>query len=220
MPIKVAIVEDDARIRQGMSMVINGAEGFECKQAYPNAEAAIELMPREWPDVVLMDINLPKMSGIQCVAKLKELRPSLQIIMLTVYVDDEQIFESLKAGASGYLIKKTAPAEILEAIKTVHAGGAPMSNTIARKVVQFFSERLANQSSRSPQKENSQETENLTQREHEILTQLAKGYQYKEIAALLSISVDTVRTHLQHIYEKLHVRSRTEAVVKYLQRDS
>lgn len=218
MPIKVTIVEDDARIRQGMTMVINGADGFQCVDAFPNAEAALELIPRQWPDVVLMDINLPKMSGIQCVARLKEMRPALQIIMLTVYVDDETIFESLKAGASGYLIKKTPPAEILEAIATVHAGGAPMSNTIARKVVQFFTERQAagTQPPTGREKTPVDETSCLTPREREILTQLAKGYHYKEIATVLSISVDTVRTHLQHIYEKLHVRSRTEAVVKYL----
>lgn len=204
-PIKVSIVEDDARIREGLSVLINGVEGLECINTFPNAEAAMELLPRRWPDVVLMDINLPKMSGIQLVAKLKEMRPELHVIMLTVYVDDEQIFDSLKAGANGYLIKKTAPAEILEAIVTIHSGGAPMSNTIARKVVEFFRERPS-----------SDVTPGLTRREHEVLALLAKGYQYKEIADTLFISIQTVRTHLQHIYEKLHVRSRTEAVVKFL----
>ncbi len=207
MSIKVAIVEDDARLRGNFVTLINSDPDFQCIGNYPNAEIALKSMPTNWPDVVLMDINLPKASGIECVSRLKELRPALHIVMVTMYVDEDKIFDSLKAGASGYIIKKTAPEEILDAIRTVSAGGAPMSNTIALKVVQFFKE-----------KPSTDETRNLTPRETEILTQLAKGYQYKEIANTLSISVETVRSHLQHIYDKLHVRSRTEAVVKFLSR--
>src|SRR2546423_1662864 len=136
--IKVAIVEDDTRIRESLAVLISGADEFRCIGSYPDAETAIKELPRNWPDVLLSDINLPQMSGIECAAKLKALHPSLQIIMLTVYVDNELIFKSLKAGASGYLIKKTPPAKILEAIGDVHRGGAPMSNNIARKVVQYF----------------------------------------------------------------------------------
>jgi DNA-binding NarL/FixJ family response regulator len=205
MPIRVAIVEDDSGFRESLAVLIGGADEFRCVGSYPNAEIALKGISREWPDVVLMDINLPQMSGIECVAKLKQLKPTLQIMMLTVYLDNEQIFNSLKAGASGYLLKKTSPAKIMDAIAEIHAGGAPMSMSIARKVVQVF------------QKENhADETKCLTRREYEILTHLAKGSQYKEIAEALSVSIATVRSHIQNIYDKLHVRSRTEAVVKFL----
>jgi DNA-binding NarL/FixJ family response regulator len=207
MPIKVAIVEDDTRIRESLAVLLNGSDEFSCAGAYPNAEAALKQMPQQWPDVVLMDINLPGMSGIECVAKLKELRPALHIIMLTICADDEEIFDSLRKGASGYLIKKTPPAKILEAIADVHSGGAPMSSAIARRVVQYMRQEPA-----SPGK-----PENLSKREYEILGYLAKGYQYKEIADVLSISLLTVSTHIKNIYEKLHVHSRTEAVVKFLE---
>jgi DNA-binding NarL/FixJ family response regulator len=207
MPISVAIVEDDARYRESIAIMIDGAEGFRCTGAYPNAEIALKEIPNRWPEVLLADINLPKMSGILCVARLKDLKPSLQILMLTAYMDGEQIFDSLKAGASGYLIKKTPPAKILEAIADVHAGGAPMSNAIARKVVQFFQEERP-----------SDDTKNLSNREYEILGCLSKGHSYKEIGESLSISALTVRTHIRNIYEKLHVRSRTEAVLKFLGR--
>ena len=204
--IKVAIVEDDAGVRESMSVLINGTAGFRCINTFPNAEVALKKLPLEWPDVVLMDINLPEISGIECVSRLKAIRPSLQILMLTVYMENEKIFKSLMAGASGYLIKQTPPAQILDAIAEVHRGGSPMSSHIARKVVQFVQQQGAS----------TEETANLSKREHEILTQLAKGYQYKEIADMLGISVLTVRNHLRNIYEKLHVRSRTEAVVKFL----
>jgi DNA-binding NarL/FixJ family response regulator len=207
MPIKVAIVEDDTRIREGLAVLLNGSDEFSCVGSYPNAEVALKQMPQQWPDVVLMDINLPNMSGIECVAGLKELRPALQIIMLTICADDEEIFDSLRKGASGYLIKKTPPAKILEAIVDVHCGGAPMSSAIARRVVQYMRQEPA-----SPGK-----PENLSKREYEILGYLAKGYQYKEIADVLSISLLTVSTHIKNIYEKLHVHSRTEAVVKFLE---
>lgn len=204
----VALVEDDTGVRESLAVLINGAPGFRCVGAYANAETALRHIPENWPDIVLMDINLPQMSGIDCVARLKAQRPDLHVLMLTVHVDSELIFKSLKAGASGYLIKQSSPAELLEAMADVLMGGAPMTNTIARKVVQFFQ-----------QKAPDDETASLTKREHEILTHLAKGYQYKEIADLLAINVLTVRTHIHHIYEKLHVRSRTEAVVKFLRRD-
>lgn len=206
MSIKVSIVEDDAGVRETMAVLLNGTAGFRCLSTFPNAEQAMKDLPQNWPDVVLMDINLPEISGIECVGKLKAMRPALQIIMFTVYMENEKIFKSLMAGASGYLLKQTAPAQILDAIAEVHRGGSPMSSQIARKVVQYI------QQSGSPSEENF----GLSKREHEIITHLAKGYQYKEIADMLGISVLTVRNHLRNIYEKLHVRSRTEAVVKFL----
>lgn len=204
MPIKVSIIEDDSRFRESLAILIDGAEGFCCSGKYPNAEIALKEIPKNWPDVLLMDINLPKMSGILCVSRLKGMKTDLQVIMLTAYMDGQQIFDSLKAGASGYLIKKTSPGEILEAIKEVHAGGAPMSTAIARKIVQYFHQ------------EQSAEMRSLTTRECELLSLLAKGHQDKEIADMLSISSLTVRTHLRNIYEKLHAKSRTEAVIKFL----
>lgn len=207
MPIDVSIIEDDAAFRESMAVLINGAEGFRCIGTYHSGEAALKEMPKKWPHVLLADINLPKMSGIDCVSQLKALHPSMQIIMLTAYVDCDRIFDSLKAGATGYLMKKTPPTKILEAVTDVHSGGAPMSNCIARMVVNFFQQKAA-----------PDETSTLTKRELEILTHLAKGSQYKEIADTLQINPLTVRTHLHHIYEKLHVRSRTEAVVKFLKR--
>lgn len=204
--IKVSIVEDDAGVRESMSVLMNGTTGFRCISTFPNAEVALKNLPCDWPDVVLMDINLPEISGIECVSRLKAMRPGLQVMMLTVYMDNDKIMKSLMAGASGYLIKQTPPAQILDAVAEVHRGGSPMSSNIARKVVQY----IQNQGSAA------EETSNLSKREYEILTHLAKGYQYKEIADMLSISVLTVRNHLRNIYEKLQVRSRTEAVVKFL----
>jgi len=205
VPIKVSIVEDDARFRESMAILIGGAEGFRCIGAYPNADTALQEIPNAWPDVLLMDINLPRVSGIICVSRLKAIRPSLHVIMLTAYMDTEQIFDSLKAGANGYLIKKTPTAKILDAIAEVHAGGAPMSPTIARKVVDHFQEARP-----------SKPVESLSSREYEILSHVVKGLQYKEIAEALSISAHTVRTHIRTIYEKLHVSSRTEAVLKFV----
>jgi DNA-binding NarL/FixJ family response regulator len=153
-----------------------------------------------------MDINLPQMSGIECVAKLKALRPALQVLMLTVHLDSDMIFKSLMAGASGYLLKRASPAEILGALEDLHAGGSPISSAIARKVVEFFQKRQP-----------PTEAAALTKREQEILAELAKGYRDKEIGDMLSISVPTVRTHVRNIYEKLHVRSRAEAVARFLQ---
>jgi len=204
--ISVAIVEDLTDIRVGLGALIGGSPGFSCIGMYVDGEEAVDRIPHAPPDVVLMDIDMPKMNGIECIRKLKSIIPSLQIMMLTVFEDDEKIFQSLKAGASGYLLKKTPPAKLLEAIEEVFHGGSPMSGQIARKVIQAF----------QTQQENSPQTESLSQREHEILSYLAKGHRYKEIADELFISIETVRTHIRNIYEKLHVRSRTEAVLKYL----
>ena len=208
MAIKVAIVEDNEKIREGLATLIDGSEGFQCTATYESAEEALRRLPVYNPDVVLMDIQLPRMSGIECVEKLKEKNPEFQIMMLTVYEDDEKVFKSLVAGASGYILKRTRPAELLEAIRELHEGGSPMSDQIARKVVQAFQQ----------MGKSSKETENLSDREMEILSFLAKGYHDKEIAEKFFLSIKTVRTHLRNIYKKLHVRSRTEAVLKYLQK--
>jgi len=208
MPINVAIVEDLDDIREGLAFLINGSEGFRCVAMYASAEAALEELPDHAPDVVLMDIGLPGMSGIDGIRLLKAQYPALQIMMLTVCEDDDKIFHSIQAGASGYILKKTPPAKLMEAIQDLHNGGAPMSSQIARKVVQTFQH--------APTA--SLATAGLSKREQEILSYLAKGHLYKEIAATLHISVETVRTHLHNIYEKLHVHTRTEAVLRYLQK--
>lgn len=205
MSIKVSIVEDIKEIREGLGVLICGSEEYSCISNYANAESALKGIVEDQPDVVLMDIGLPGMSGIDCIRKLKSKNQAIQIIMLTVYEDDDHIFNALVAGASGYLVKKTPPAKILEAIHDVYNGGSPMSSQIARKVINAF----------QSMNKSSAETENLSHREQEILSYLAKGYRYKEIAEKLFISIETVRTHLRNIYEKLHVRSRTEAVLKY-----
>src|SRR5205823_2277962 len=206
MPIKVSIVEDNDRVRESLTSLIDGARGFRCAGAHRSAEAALRLIPEEKPDVVLMDIHLPRLSGIDCVRKFKVIAPDLLIIMLTAYEDDDLIFQALKAGANGYLIKQTPPSEILSAIQEVHEGGAPMSSNIARKVIQSFHQ---TEPGVLP-------AESLSPREREILDLLARGYMNKEIAESLSIAFQTVHTHVRNIYSKLHVRSRTEAVAKYL----
>ncbi len=205
-PIRVCLVEDDERIRDGLAVMIGGTEGFRCAGCYGSAEEALEQLPAQKPDVVLMDINLPRMSGVECVSKLKEKLPGVVILMLTVYEDSDQIFQALIHGAAGYLVKRTSPARLLEAIADAHQGGSPMSPGIARKVVQYF-HRLG--TSRP-------ESDRLSPREQEVLECLAKGFLYKEIAGELSIGIETVRSHLTSIYRKLHVRTRTEAVVKFL----
>jgi DNA-binding NarL/FixJ family response regulator len=206
MAIKVSIVEDDDRVRESLASLIDGTKGFRCAGAHCNAEAALKLIPLEKPDVVLMDIHLPRMSGIDCVRRLKALDSEQLVVMLTAYEDDELIFQALKAGANGYLLKQTTPVELLAAIRDVHEGGAPMSSYIARKVIQSFHHA---QPTDSP-------TETLSPREREILGLLAKGYTSKEIADLLGVAFQTVHAHVRNIYEKLHVRCRTEAVAKYL----
>jgi DNA-binding NarL/FixJ family response regulator len=202
--IKVALVEDDAKLRETLKRFLAGQPGFLCAGAYPNAENALERIPHDDPDVVLMDINLPGMDGIECVARLRRALPAMKIIMLTVFEEGDQVFKALAAGAFGYLVKSSRPAKILEAIREVHAGGSPMSGNIARKVVQSFQ---ANLTARS-------ETDSLSERELQVLQALSRGHTYKQIAADLGISLGTVRTYIQRIYEKLHVHSHAEAVMK------
>jgi DNA-binding NarL/FixJ family response regulator len=206
MQIKVAIVDDDEGIRTSLAALIRRAPALRLTGDYADAEAALKEIPRRPPDVVLMDINLPGMTGVECVRQLKASLPAVQFLMLTVYEDSDSLFNSLKAGASGYLLKRTASARLLEAIRDVHAGGSPMTPQIARRVVQFFSRPAEEASAVS----------RLTPGEREFLDQLAKGYAYKEIADRMNISIDTVRSYVRTVYEKLHVHSRTEAVVKYL----
>ncbi|HWX22870.1 MAG TPA: response regulator transcription factor [Candidatus Binatia bacterium] len=206
MPIKVAIVEDDEGIRTSLTALIRRAPTLKLIGDYPDAETALQGIPRRPPEVVLMDINLPRMNGMECVRQLKTALPAVQFLMLTVYEDSESLFNSLKAGASGYLLKRTASARLLEAIHDVHSGGSPMTPQLARRVVQFFV--------RVP--ESGSPLARLTPGEREFLEQLANGYAYKEIADRMKISIDTVRSYVRTVYEKLHVHSRTEAVVKFL----
>ena len=208
MAITVSIVEDNDQLRGTLARVINRAEGFRCLSQYPDAEAAVEALPRDRPDVVLMDINLPGMNGVECVRRLKQLAPDSLVIMLTVYEDTENIFNALAAGASGYLLKRTPRAEVLDAIREVHRGGSPMTTHIARKVVQSFQQTGVS----------TQQTESLSPREQEVLDCLSKGFLYKEIADKLGIGYETVHTYIRRIYEKLQVRTRTEAVAKFLRR--
>ena len=206
MQIKVAIVDDDEGIRGSLSTLIKRAPGFKLVGEYANGETALKEIPRMLPDVVIMDINLTGMKGYECVRQLKAAHPAVQFLMLTVYEDSDSLFNSLRAGASGYLLKRTASARLLEAIRDVFSGGAPMTPQLARRVVQFFSKPAGE----------STPLAKLTPAEREFLDQLAKGYAYKEIADRMSISIDTVRSYVRTVYEKLHVHSRTEAVVKYL----
>ena len=206
MQIKVAIVDDDAEIRASLAALIRRSANFRLAGEYANAETALKEIPRHPPDVVLMDINLPGIKGYDCVRQLKAALPTVQFLMLTVYEDSDSLFNSLKAGASGYLLKRTASARLLEAIQDVHAGGSPMTPQLARRVVQFFAQPAADSSSLA----------RLTPGEKDFLDQLANGYAYKEIAERMKISIDTVRSYVRTVYEKLHVHSRTEAVVKYL----
>lgn len=208
MPINVSIVEDSDKFRETLARVLNRAEGFHCISNYPSAEDALKALPQDKPNVVLMDINLPGINGVECVRQLKQLIPEIQVMMLTVYEDTENIFNALAAGATGYMLKRTPRDELLEAIREVHRGGSPMTTHIARKVVQSF-QRAA--PAASP-------TEVLSPREQEVLDCLAQGFLYKEIAEKLSISYETVHTYIRRIYEKLQVRTRTEAVAKFLKR--
>ncbi|HTD66902.1 MAG TPA: response regulator transcription factor [Candidatus Limnocylindria bacterium] len=208
MPITVSIVEDQDQLRSTLARVLNRADGFECVSNYGSAEAALEDLPEKKPNVVLMDINLPGMNGVECVRKLKQVAPQIQVVMLTVYEDTENIFNALAAGASGYLLKRTTSAELLESLREVHRGGSPMTAHIARKVVQSFQQSAAS----------AQSTEDLSPREREVLDCLSQGFLYKEIAEKLGISYETVHTYIRRIYEKLQVRTRTEAVAKFLRR--
>ena len=202
----IALVEDDDSLRETLAELLSSSPDWNLVAAYPAAEPALEAMQASCPDVVLMDIQLPGISGIECVARLKEMHPAVLVLMVTVYDNNDRIFDALAAGASGYLLKRDAPSKLLECLEDLLAGGSPMSSAIARKVVQHFQ--------KSPPAKN--EDHNLTPREKQILELLVKGGLYKEIAWDLGIGVETVRTHLHNIYAKLHVRTRTEAVVKYL----
>ena len=208
MPIKVCIVEDNADMREGVAQVLNQAPGLRCVSTYASAEAAVHDLPSQKPDVALVDIHLPGMNGIECVARLKAQLPQLQVLMLTRYEQSDMIFDSIRAGASGYLLKHTPAAELVQAVEQIHSGGAPMTMQIARKFINYF------QQLQKP----ASEVGNLTPREREVLNLLARGYLYKEIADNLGISINTLRNHLRTIYDKLHVHSRTEAAVKYLGR--
>ena len=206
--IQVAIVEDDEEIRADLSHRISGSPAFELLAGYADAESALADLPRHTPDVVLMDINLPGMDGVECVRRLKPKMPKAQFVMLTVYEDNNRLFKSLMAGASGYLLKRMSPARLLTAIREAHEGGSPMTPQIARRVVQHFQQ--------IP--EPSSELQKLTPRETDVLKQLAKGFRYKEIVDNLGISLGTLHSYIRSVYEKLHVHSRTEAVVKFLDR--
>jgi DNA-binding NarL/FixJ family response regulator len=205
MAIAVSIVEDDAQARKILAGWIHRAPGFRLAGEWGDAEAAIQSLPAKTPNVVLMDINLPGMSGVEAVGKLKGLLPDTQFVMLTVYEDADHIYNALAAGATGYLLKQTPRSELLAALEEVHGGGSPMTSNIARKVVQSFRQPTAPVSP----------AEDLSPREREVLDRLARGYLYKEIAEKLNISVPTVNTYVRRIYEKLHVRSRAQAVAKY-----
>jgi DNA-binding NarL/FixJ family response regulator len=208
MPITVSIVEDSEKFRTTLARVLDRAEGFKCVSTYGSAEEALKALPQVKPEVVLMDINLPGMNGVECVRKLKQAMPDILVMMLTVYEDTDNIFNALAAGATGYMLKRTTQAQLLEAIREVQRGGSPMTTHIARKVVLSFQQTAAT----------SAPTENLSPREQEVLDCLAQGFLYKEIAEKLGISYETVHTYIRRIYEKLQVRTRTEAVAKFLRR--
>jgi DNA-binding NarL/FixJ family response regulator len=204
--ISVSIVDDEKELRESIKTFINGSPGFRCLSTYNAAEPALKGLPADKPDVVLMDINLGLMSGIHCVQQLKARVPEMMILMLTIYDDTDKIFEALSAGASGYLLKRVSPPKLLQAIREVHDGGSPMTSSIARKVVASFQKNAPVADKQT----------HLSPREEMVVNCLAKGLTYKQIADQLGISIDTIRTYLRRIYEKLHVQSRTEAVAKYL----
>jgi DNA-binding NarL/FixJ family response regulator len=203
--ISISIVEDMAGVRQKLQQIIEESEEFICLSSYSTAEKALEELPGLKPDIVLMDIHLPGMSGIECIKEIKKQSPQMQFMMFTIYENSEQVYEALAAGASGYLLKQTPPEQILLALKELYEGGSPMSTHIARKVVSFFQKENANNNNSSP----------LSNREKQVLELLSKGFLYKEISDQLFISTGTVRQHIHKIYEKLHVQNRTEAINKF-----
>lgn len=208
--IRVMTVEDDAETRAGLERLLGQAEGLALSGSFDRAETALVQAARLAPDVIVLDINLPGMDGITAARQFKAARPAVEILMFTVFEDTDRLFRALLAGASGYLLKRTAANRLVEAIREVHAGGSPLSPRLARRVVRHFQHATA--STAPPPSE----MEQLSPRELEVLEQLASGCHYKEISDHLGISMDTVRTFIRRIYEKLHVHSRTEAVVKYL----
>lgn len=203
--ITVAIIEDDTPTRQLLAGWVSGAKGFRCVSDHASAEDALVVLPAEEPDIVLADINLPGLNGIECVRRLKPKMAQTQFVMLTVYEDANHIFNALAAGASGYLLKRTKRAGLVAALTDVSEGGSPMSSHVARKVVRLFQRPVPGSS----------ETEKLSRREREVLELLARGYAFKEVADSLGISITTVGTHIRRIYEKLHVHSRAQAVAAY-----
>lgn len=206
--IRIAIVDDDEGLQDSLQTCVSLDPELRCVSLCSSAAEALERLPKDKPDVVLMDINMQGMDGIECTRKLKTLLPEAHIIMLTIFEDADKIFAALAAGANGYLLKRLAPLKLTDSIKEVMEGGSPMSAPIARKVVHYF----------HSGKDSSEECSRLTQREEEVLQGLAKGLAYKQICAQLGVSMSTVRTYIGRIYEKLHVHSRTEAVAKYVQR--
>jgi len=207
--ITVIITEDNITIREGLALLINATDGMSCPVQYGSCEEMLADIKNQHPDVILQDIGLPGMSGIEGVREIRQIFPDVLILMLTVYEDEENVFESLKAGANGYLLKKTPPAQLIEAIRDAFTGGSPMSSSIARKVVTYF---------QGSNKKSEEEKTNLSARELEILTNLAQGNSYKITADNLFISIDTVRTHIRTIYKKLHVHSQSGAVAKALKK--
>jgi DNA-binding NarL/FixJ family response regulator len=207
-PITVALVEDVAGIAEKLAALINGTPGYRCVGAYPDAEQAVAGLRKSQPDVILMDINLPGRSGIEVTREVMRFRPGARIVMLTVFEDSKALFDSLKAGACGYLLKRTPPAKILEGIRDAFAGGLPLNPQMAARVVQHFQQLGSS----------SDEVALLSERERQVLELMAEGFLYKEIAVRLNIQTETVHQFTKRIYEKLHVRSRTEAVVKFLKR--
>ncbi len=203
MSIRVAVVEDERTMRENLARLLDSAAGFSCVGALPDAERALAKLPASAPDVVLMDLHLPGRSGADCVRGLKQLLPGAQFIMLTIEEDSELVFESIEAGASGYLVKNVELEKILDAIRDVHDGGSPISSHIARMLVRRFQRPMKGPAP-------------LTARESEVIGLLARGYRSKEVADELGISVPTVNTHVRNVYEKLHVRSRAEAVARYI----
>jgi RNA polymerase sigma factor (sigma-70 family) len=209
MPINISIVEDNDKLRATLARVIDRADGFHCASDHGSAEDALAELPKIKPDVVLMDINLPGINGVECVRQLKKILPQIQVMMLTVYEDTENIFNALAAGANGYMLKRTPAKELIEAIREVQRGGSPMTTHIARKVVQSFQKTAGQQQAAN-------ELSELSEREQQVLDLLAQGLIYKEIGEKLGISYETVHTYIRRIYEKLQVRTRTEAVAKFL----
>lgn len=209
-PVQVSIVDDDTAFAESLTLLINGNPRLQCIGRYIDGNSAVAGILNDKPDVALMDIQMPGKTGIECIYQLKPKLPKTQFIVLTSYTDDRRIFESLKAGATGYLLKRSAPLEILQAIEEVQSGGSPMSGYIARRVVESFNSKI------SPSVQENNDLPKLSPREESVVLLLSKGYLYKEIADELAIGVETVRTHLRRIYEKLQVRTRTEAVVKFL----
>ncbi len=206
MTISVSIVEDDSEVRGSLARLIGSSPGYRCVSEHASGESALQEIPRIKPNVILMDINLDGINGVECARRLKPMLPATQIIMLTVYQNTEHIFNALAAGATGYMLKQTKPDDLLNAVRDVHEGGSPMSSHIARKIVQSF------QQKGKPD----DDTQSLSPREAQVIELLAKGYLYKEVADTMGVSYATIHTHIRHIYEKLQVRSRTEAVVKHL----